>query len=1265
MNEEHQGIAIVGIAAQLPAGFSSVEDLDYASFWDFLVKGKKHMSPWRISYLIVSRPSVQLDTACSSSLTALHLAITAIEKGDCIAALVGAAQINRDFGRGEGAVVIVIKSLKEARRSNDHIYSVILGSAVNATGSNMPLSVPSGHAQQRCIEEAYRRSGLSPRDADYIELHATGTTVGDPIEGNAHFAIFQGEEQGSPPVPFGTVKGNIGHLEVAAFLGSLVKACLMFEHISSPNRNPTALGCRSSSGRPIISLSGSGLGGTTGHVVLQAPPTPSSNVTQVSVAPTLFLVGGLSSSAVDQISQMALQLAAEGLSIRRECAVTLSRRARQLPWRTYFTHPPGAIIPPATLIPREYSPLIFVFSVSLIETTGLFAVQLARSQSTPPLIPLPDSGWPITITLSAIAMVQMAMVDLLKSIGIVPDMMMGHSAGETAILYASGAGTKQMAMEIAIARGEAMTCTESLDFGMAILGCSSERASELMARVSSGTKGILELACFNTADSIAISGTATLLDAVVALGQREGLFAQRVRTMVPGHSSFMDCIKGDYLEKMNNIFSRYAGTHAPQIPVISTCRQEKFVDVFSASYFWDNCRNAVLFNDAISLSLESLNSSPIFLEISCHPVLSSSIMARGVPENRVLCPMHRISPKKTLSVRSNEPGVFLDTLGRLSLLGLNSMDLSGLYGFSAFKSKLINHPLTARVIPRRNHTLSSPFRPQRIAASFRLRILASTVIVIRTWPNMLSTLLEAGANFLWDVEFMGILSLASTSPLEVGLQRLDSAWSVTTNTGRHEREHARGFMDKSAPNEPPPAIDLRRLGNVFVVGLSRSGLFLSSKKWPLMHNIAFYRSIEPLVSYGPRFQRIVRCHGGPLEAIAEIREPTPDEKSERYLLHPAAMDACLHVMMHKDISRQEYRDIMYIPSRLEHFIFYRREYGAGNWFSHIRLNQWTPDSRCYDIMITDSFGLALCELRNLTVVKFSSVPPVTVNCRFDVFFQPVAVNVDIPTLGDYFPERTDKPEIQLLYSVLDSLAFEMISKSLAQEVVVGADDSRHRYLAFARRALGNFKEMSLAPETMKNLRDKWPHHFEITSRIASVHEFVFDKPLRAVDALYSDGLMAKFYSKSSQTSNVCLEATKAFSGVLDSMRKSGKRSIRILEIGAGRYSSKNSGKPLKPLTGTGLLTYHLIGELKQNPDLLVEYTVSDISYADNPSFVASQLVADLARNIPHGSVIPKAYDISKDPEEQGMASDAYDFVVGLHVLHTAPNVEACLCFLQN
>jgi acyl transferase domain-containing protein len=147
---------------------------------------------------------------------------------------------------------------------------------------------------------------------------------------------------------------------------------------------------------------------------------------------------------------------------------------------------------------------------------------------------------------------------------------------------------------------------------------------------------------------------------------------------------------------MNDIFARYPGAHAPRIPVLSTCRKEKFVDAFTPSYFWDNCRNAVLFSDAISHSHAS--SSPIFLEISCHPVLSSYILARGVPDNRVLCPMRRISAK-TPSSSSNEPGIFLDALGRLSLLGCNALDLSGLYGFSAFKSKLIEHPLTARVIP--------------------------------------------------------------------------------------------------------------------------------------------------------------------------------------------------------------------------------------------------------------------------------------------------------------------------------------------------------------------------------------------------------------------------------------------------------------------------------------------------------------------------------------------------------------------------------------
>ncbi|KAJ7809999.1 hypothetical protein B0H14DRAFT_3112515, partial [Mycena olivaceomarginata] len=1042
----------------------------------------------RISYTLdLTGPSVSLDTACSSSLTALHLAIASIERGDCTAALVGAAQINRDpfewttyvqggvlsedgvtkpfddsadgFGRGEGGVVIILKRLKDAIRDNDHVYSVVAGSAINATGSSMPLNVPGAAAQQECIKEAYLRAGLSVGDADYVELHATGTAVGDPIETNAAGALFSKDL----PTAFGTVKGNIGHLEVAAFLASLVKTCLIFEHGTIPPtanfRNPsrniawessrivvpvesTPLGCRASSGRSTISLSSSGLGGATGHVVLQAPPSPRPTITQCSSTPVLFLVGGISSATVNAISQVASQLETQDL---HGLAVTLSRRARQLPWRTYFTVPlsPRTSIPSPVLVPNRPAPLAFVFSgqgpqnldmgrhlfaefpvfrntilrldavyqrvkgVSLIESTGLFS-----PASSPPTITLPDFGWPVTITCSSIAMVQMALFDLLQSLGVVPDMLLGHSAGETAVLYASGAGPKEMAMEIAIARGDAMTCTESRDVGMAMLACSAEHATELITQCVNGAdSGVVELSCFNTPESIAVSGTAATLDKLVDLCKGEGIFAQRIRTMVPGHSSFMDPIEADYRAKMDEIFVRYPGSHAPRIPVFSTCREEQLVATFNSSYFWDNCRNPVRFTDAVSAVL---GSSPIFMEMSCHPVLSSSILQHGVADSRVLCPMRRISTKKSPAISSTETAVFLDTLGRLSLLGTNSVDLSGLYGFSAVTSKLIDHPLTARVIPPPKsasspHLLHSASTHGGPLSSSNLKInklshpdLAEHVIngePILPATGFIEMLLEANANFLWDIEFMSILSLGSSSPLDMGLRQMDSEWSVATTLASGEREHARGFMDKCIPNKPPPALTFVDLW----------------KRLPALDFTGFYTSLEPLAAYGTRFQRVVRCHGGPSEALAEIRGPTPDELAQGYLLHPIIMDACLHVMLHTGISKQHSKDVMYLPSRLEHLIFYRRTYGAGNWFSHLRLRQWTPDCRYYDITITDSSGVALAELRNLMVKKFTSAQPASVQRRFDSIFQSLAVNVDIPPLGASFPERANKAQIQLLY----------------------------------------------------------------------------------------------------------------------------------------------------------------------------------------------------------------------------------------------------------
>ncbi|KAJ7642832.1 hypothetical protein B0H17DRAFT_1148728 [Mycena rosella] len=1202
-----EGIAIVGLAAQLPSGTLSSTDLDYASFWDFLVTSGKAYEPLenvlpdfvrastqvklpaqgsflknvanfdnislgistkdarvipycarrlldlsfqalldsgidsrrrnigcfmsgnrpghmnapgaiekgtdaegsfsgtpysmanRVSYALdLTGPSLQLDTACSSSLTALHLAATAIRQGDCEAALVGAAQINREytrlsewttymqggilaadgmsrpldaeaagFGRGEAAVVVVLKSLRDAIRDHDHIYSVVLGSAIKATGSQMPLYVPNGVVLQACIHQAYERSGLSPSDADYVELHATGTSVGDPIEANVAGRLFAKDKPEDGPVVLGAMKGNIGHLEVAAFLAALVKACLIFEHgMIPPTVNfsepaptiswetfdvtvpvkPIPLGCSSSSGRSIISISSFGIGGSMGHVVVQAPPTPIPTTVEVAAtAPILFLVGGLSSSTVDEISRGVLELAADELKTLRDCAVTLSRRARQLPWRKFFTVPPllNSTADAATIIPREPFRLAYVFSgqgpqylemgrqlfaeypvfrntilelddvyrrvtgASLMELTGLFVPSAA------PTITLPDFGWPTILAASAVAMVQIAMCDLLKSVGIVPDMVLGHSAGETAAVYASGAGPKAMAMEIAIARGQAMTCTESKEVGMVSLGCSAPRASELIACVTADDTGVLEVSCFNAPDSVSVSGTVILLDKLVELAKQNGIFAQRIRTMLPAHSSFMDGIKSNYLAKMNDIFARYSGSHVPQIPVYSTCRAEQFVEAFTPSYFWDNCRKPVLFSKAIC---DSLSASPVFLEVSCHPVLTSFILAWGVADNRVLCPMRRPSGKTRPSVSSNESALFLSTLGRLSLLGSNSLDLSGLYGASAFKSKLVEHPLALRniyMMEGRGPLSSANLRMNKVTHP----ILAEHVIngePIFPTTGFIEMLLESGATSLREVELVSILSLAATTPLEISLQRLKTAWSITTGVGSREREHARGFMETSTPMEPPVAMDLETI----------------FKRLPMLDSDGFYRSLQPLAAYGPHFQRIVRCRGGPSEVIAEIEGLRPDELADAYLLHPAIMDACIHITFHPHVSKQYSKDIIYLPSAIERFIFYRPHNGTGNCFSHITLRQWTPahqfaDSRSYDILIADSSGLALCEFRNLRVRKFMSGAPITVERRFELIFQPLSA--------------TDPP-----VSSLNPDFFFIAQKSLSS-AAPASDDLRHIY----------------------------------------------------------------------------------------------------------------------------------------------------------------------------------------------------------------------------
>jgi acyl transferase domain-containing protein len=224
------------------------------------------MGPNRLSYFLdVHGPSEPIETACSSSLVAVHRAVRAIQCGDCDTALVGGVQtmvtpfghisfskagmLSADgrcktfsaqangYARGEGVGMLMLKKLTAAERDNDHIYAVIKGSAENHGGRANSLTAPNPKAQAELLKAAYTEAAIDPRTIGYIEVHGTGTPLGDPVEINGlkiafHdlYATSGDSEVKAAHCALGSVKTNIGHLELSAGVAGIIKVLLQMKH---------------------------------------------------------------------------------------------------------------------------------------------------------------------------------------------------------------------------------------------------------------------------------------------------------------------------------------------------------------------------------------------------------------------------------------------------------------------------------------------------------------------------------------------------------------------------------------------------------------------------------------------------------------------------------------------------------------------------------------------------------------------------------------------------------------------------------------------------------------------------------------------------------------------------------------------------------------------------------------------------------------------------------------------------------------------------
>src|SRR4051794_36436983 len=309
----------------------------------------------RISYCLNLRgPSVAMDTACSSALTAVHSACEHIWAGRGDTALAGgvtvmitpggfigfsqAAMLSPDgrcaafdatasgFVRGEGAGMVLLKRLSQAIADGDPIQGVIVGTAINQDGHTNGISLPSAEAQTRLVQDACKDAGVSPEQIGFVEAHGTGTAVGDPIE--AHALADALCKKRSTPLPIGSVKTNLGHLETAAGVAGLVKAMLVLQHreipgslhFTSPNphidfdklklRVPTDLEpFPETDGERLVGVNSFGFGGANAHVILAEPP-PFPHAEHAEVWPDRAWPVTLSARSEDALRGYAMKLAA-------------------------------------------------------------------------------------------------------------------------------------------------------------------------------------------------------------------------------------------------------------------------------------------------------------------------------------------------------------------------------------------------------------------------------------------------------------------------------------------------------------------------------------------------------------------------------------------------------------------------------------------------------------------------------------------------------------------------------------------------------------------------------------------------------------------------------------------------------------------------------------------------------------------------------------------------------------------------------------------
>lgn len=596
--------------------------LDAAGIEEALRANEPDYMATRIAYRLgLTGPALSVLTACSSSLVAVHLAVQALLNGECEQAVVVAAAVDfpqsghvhlpggilsasgecRPFDAeadgalaGSGVVAVVLRPYADAVAEGCDAYGVILGTAVNNDGSaKAGYQAPSATGQEAVIRAALTAAGIEADSLGYLEAHATGTRVGDPIEWSAASAVLRELGAGPGQIAVGAVKANIGHLDAASGLVSLIKTLLVVRD----GQVPPVAGFRSlnplleTEGSPLYvpagrldwdsgpeqprraGVSSFGIGGTNAHVVVEQPPVRPRASGEERAGDRVLMLSAASPEALGRTARRLADRLPEDLGsvALSDIAHTLATGRPRLPYRTAVagrTHQELAdrlrsasaqAAAPATpmvlLLPgqgSQYPGMALPFQDALPGFTGVLEECLAHFE--PALVArlrpaLLAADFPADelarteLAQPALFCVEYAAATALTALGTAPVALAGHSLGEITAAALSGVLGLADAAALVTVRGRAMqACPPGAMLSLAV---GEERALELAERFAAsasfaaGGGHRLELAAVNTAESVVLAGPVEAVDAFQAwLGSGEA--TRRLRTSHAFHTGMLD-----------------------------------------------------------------------------------------------------------------------------------------------------------------------------------------------------------------------------------------------------------------------------------------------------------------------------------------------------------------------------------------------------------------------------------------------------------------------------------------------------------------------------------------------------------------------------------------------------------------------------------------------------------------------------------------------------------------------------------------------------